>query len=159
MGIDAPHAAAIQRSRPLLIAAFICVAALLCAGFELGASRDLFSGLHWGLVVITAFLFNGITLGLRSLVTKISSRTFLIGRMPFALGLVKLTGVVVVLLLIVCLLASLIAGSPFREIAVRAVIAGVITSATLSFAANGLMNVFVLVRHFRGTLLTTSRSG
>ena len=159
MSMDEPRATAIRPPRLLLLAGFVCVAAFLCAGFEVGASRDLFSGLHLGLVVIAAFLFSGIILGLRCLITKISGRTFLLGRMPFALGLVKLTGVAVVLLLIICLLAGLIAGSPIREITIRAAVAGIITSAALSFAANGLLNAIIIVRHFRGTLLTTSRSG
>ena len=79
------------------------------------------------------------------------------GEYNFAVGLAKVAAFITMVLLILCLVAGLVAGSPYREIALRALILALVASGVFFLIANGLLNAIVVVRHLRGTLATTSR--
>ena len=147
----------LQRRKWLLIGAIIGIAAAVCVLLEFaGASTNRIDGFVFP-AAVGALLFNVICLALRWLLTRNLQRIFLSGPLPFAIGLAKVTALITMILLILCLVVGLVAGSPYRETAFRALILAVVGSGVFFLIANGLLNAIVVVRHFRGTLATTSR--
>ena len=158
MSTAGSHTPLTQRTRWLLLAPFACAAVSLCLGFELTAlSGERLKGMPITWTAILACAFNTIALALRWIFTKNLGRMFLVGRLPVAIGVAKLVAFAVICLLLVCLFAGLIAGSPYREITLRAIVLGLVTFGIFSFAANGVLNLITVARHIRGTLADTSQ--
>jgi hypothetical protein len=108
-------------------------------------------------VFVGAFVLNAISLLARWLLTKSWRRIFLLGRYPVTIALVKLIGVIAVVSLILFAGAGQLAGGDFSRTSLRALIAGFVLFAVVSFVGDSLLNALVVFRHLRGTLAQTSR--
>lgn len=108
------------------------------------------------LALFGSLAFNAVSIVARWL-TKNRRPTFLQGRFPVLLGLAKISGLIACATLVLTLIAGLVAGPPLMKVAFGAFVTGILAFAVLSLVANGLLNFVVVVRHFRGTLVATSR--
>jgi hypothetical protein len=147
-----------RRNGRVLLAAIACLGMTLAVLILLrAASPAKVDGMVRPLVIIAALAFNLISFAARWLLTKSRRRIYLRGRLPLAFGLARLAAFFGCVTLILALIAALIAGPPFSEVAFDAFIVGLVYFAVLSLIAGGLLNVIIVARHFRGTLAATSR--
>jgi hypothetical protein len=106
---------------------------------------------------IGAVVLNAISLVARWISTRGRRKIFLLGQVPFAIGLIKVATLLIMALLILLLIAALMVGPPFRAVALSALILGMVGSAAVLMSANALLNGIIVLRRFRGTLAETSR--
>jgi hypothetical protein len=106
---------------------------------------------------LVALGFNALSYVSRWLLTNVRGRIWLKGGFPWAMGLAKVSGLVACATLLLAMLAGLIAGPPFAQVTLSAMVMGLLTFAILASATTGILNVIIVTRHFRGTLLATSQ--
>jgi len=147
----------VRSNRWLLLAAVIGLGVGVAVVILLRASSPKKLGPEFASIILFAFAFNVVSFGARWLLTKSYRRIHLSGRLPLVVGLAKVSGLIACVTLMAALLAGLVAGPPFGKITLGALIIGLVAFALVSLVANGLMNLLIVARHFRGTLAATSR--
>ena len=148
-----------RRKGRMLLAAMIGVAILFAVLiFRMASAPEYVISVTIIWTIFAAFGFNALSYLARWLLTKNRRRTFISGRFPFVVGMTKFVAVMTTTVLILLFSVGLIAGGEFRRASLQAMIVSLLYSTVLSLIGNGLMNVLIVVRHFRGTLKDTTRA-
>jgi hypothetical protein len=135
----------------------VCLTGAALAAIIVMTPAGQFSDTLFRWAIGSAFIFAIATWMLRLVLARNVDRTFLVGRLPFALLLVKLVGVVTVLVLLALWPIGLAVGDGFHDMTSRALITGLIGAAVLMIATTGVLNLLAVYRRLAGTLETTSR--
>src|SRR4051812_18391575 len=110
-----PGPFSIRQPKWVLVTAIVGSALLASLALEFAAASGGNSDLR---VLIWAFigavLFNAISLVVRWIFTRDRRRRFLLGQIPFAIGLTKLAALLMMAILVVFLIVGLTVGAPFR---------------------------------------------
>jgi hypothetical protein len=142
----------------LLLSGFVLAVTTAWAALELTAASDhRLNGYALKVAFFGVLLLNVVSLLARWLLTKSRQRIFLLGRLPFTMGMIKLAAFATVLMLIITLIGGIIAGPHYRAITLSAFVLGLVWSAILMLGANGILTTIIVVRYLRGTLASTSR--
>lgn len=142
--------------RRFATAIILVIGVLFAAMILLRTGTQRADGLRLVWVCLAAITFNVLSLLSRWILIRNRRQLFLRGTFPRVFGLAKVCGLITCVALILTMLAGLIFGPPMREIALKALVLGLIGLAALSLFANGLLNSIIVYRHFRGTLAATS---
>jgi hypothetical protein len=131
-------------------------AALAVGTMALAASGVWTTGELVVLMTIGGFAFNIVTTLVRWLLTRTVRRIYLIGRYPFALGLMKLVALIAVAATLLMTLIAAIVEPSSRRWLVDAIVLGFVQFAIIALFSDGLANIVIITRHLRGTLADTS---
>ena len=115
------------------------------------------AGYEFALIFIAGLAFSVLSYLARWLLTKNRKRTFLSGRFPLAIALIKLSAFITFALSLLLFLASLLIGGAFKTHSLDVLVRSAIYFAIITLFADGFLNSVMVIRHFRGTLAATSR--